>query len=810
MGFKQICLAITLPVIGLLSFYWIRQRKKITDTTQECSPKVKRSAEADRSTVELQNVITLIESIEKLLIDDESNSLNDSLSNRTITSESTSSTANEDLESTIKSTDESIRSVDALSNTRSTILTNGTINNLTEIESTEIYMNNNDNDFRSKLESMNEQTVEMRSIEKTNNSTLNSLDNLNRKFDLLTLDSTTESNVLDAGLKVNGDFSSTSTNQSLVEGEELFEFMGINKNRSISNSENSQLLDSKDSITFNTANNASFEATIDSSINSIDGSTLNSANFSMRTLRSIPNESLTNKENESIRQVNVEEEKEVKSDYDANTSMNSTANKVVNNSLAANDVNRTDANSSATADNDDIVENDSEKFLNLTEESFKNDSKIEVVKDLIEELTSKVSEESKIGDGLVENSNNDSTVGHKSNCSLESEKNVSLNNEDDSICVVFDKNEEDKKAETNSSKSISSPDQSSKPAEKIPVTSNLDESDDLEIVWECTNKPNAKILSNKTHQLNNNLRNSPQKVRQSNVKIQNNLSNGPIQEFCFELPRQLVGLLIGARRAFINKTMEESNTIIKVYPHPTAPGELSLCFIRGTSTQIEIALSIIRERFPLSKFPQITLKQTNPVEPIPLHSILPLPQGVHVEVVVSNFETPQHVYLQQPTHPTYPLLKELDENMISTYKFNETPGIDQPTVGMICAVEHKDGWYRTAVQSVNRENCSVRLLDYGGIITKPKFALRQVERNHMKLPFQANECFLSNIEPINGVWSNESVEFFRNITQKQILQALIVNFTSHQVPVIYLYRIIDQQPVLINNELCVRGYAKWV
>lgn len=71
--------------------------------------------------------------------------------------------------------------------------------------------------------------------------------------------------------------------------------------------------------------------------------------------------------------------------------------------------------------------------------------------------------------------------------------------------------------------------------------------------------------------------------------------------------------------------MTKSNTKIKVISHPTVVN-LNLCLIQGTKKNIDDALKIIRQRFPIRKFPQLTLDQIDSniisIEPIPQTSQL--------------------------------------------------------------------------------------------------------------------------------------------------------------------------------------------
>lgn len=46
---------------------------------------------------------------------------------------------------------------------------------------------------------------------------------------------------------------------------------------------------------------------------------------------------------------------------------------------------------------------------------------------------------------------------------------------------------------------------------------------------------------------------------------------------------------------------------------------------------------------------------------------LSLPEGVSIDVVVSSIVDAGHIFIQQPTHPSYPSLERLNQFMISCY-----------------------------------------------------------------------------------------------------------------------------------------------
>lgn len=49
--------------------------------------------------------------------------------------------------------------------------------------------------------------------------------------------------------------------------------------------------------------------------------------------------------------------------------------------------------------------------------------------------------------------------------------------------------------------------------------------------------------------------------------------------------------------------------------------------------------------------------------------------------------------------------------------------------------------------AADRSVCEIKLVDMGGYAQVPTSSLRQIRQDFLALPFQAVECYLSNIEP---------------------------------------------------------------
>lgn len=54
------------------------------------------------------------------------------------------------------------------------------------------------------------------------------------------------------------------------------------------------------------------------------------------------------------------------------------------------------------------------------------------------------------------------------------------------------------------------------------------------------------------------------------------------------------------------------------------------------------------------------------------------------------------------------------------------------------------------VSLIDDMEVEVKFVDYGGYARAPISSLRQIRYDFMTLPFQASECYLANVKPIDG------------------------------------------------------------
>ncbi|KAL1494724.1 hypothetical protein ABEB36_010275 [Hypothenemus hampei] len=289
----------------------------------------------------------------------------------------------------------------------------------------------------------------------------------------------------------------------------------------------------------------------------------------------------------------------------------------------------------------------------------------------------------------------------------------------------------------------------------------------------------------------------------------------------FVIPQNLVGKLIGIQGSFVQSIKDKCNAQVFVRRHPTN-NRLKVCSIDGSHLEIAKALRMIRNKFPVKKYSEITLEQIHltPIVPtvplIPDYLYLKLIEGINNDTILSCMVTPNHLFMQQPTHPSFPNLATLNHFMNICYNGTESPFLPTPIPeNTVCVAHSVDLWYRAMVLSSDEESGTsyVKFLDYGGYAYVENTKLRQIRQDFMLLPFQAAECFLANITPKteDGSWPDDAYSLVANITKGSIIYTQIADYTTDGIPLVLCYVIPNpKQVIFLNQSLVEEGFAEWL
>ncbi|XP_030382079.1 A-kinase anchor protein 1, mitochondrial [Scaptodrosophila lebanonensis] len=290
----------------------------------------------------------------------------------------------------------------------------------------------------------------------------------------------------------------------------------------------------------------------------------------------------------------------------------------------------------------------------------------------------------------------------------------------------------------------------------------------------------------------------------------------------FFFPNSLIGQLYGRKRAFINKIKVKTSANV-VLSKTRYSGKVRICTIEGTENEIDAALELIRQRLPAGRYPNFTMQRIHyalpqtivPLSPESLINMqLKLIEGINNDVAVTTVLSGSHLFVHHPLHPSHPTLPVLQKSLYDSYFNMEAPVLPSIEISAVCVMPVNGVWYRVQIvdiDSEDEERCVVKFLDFGGYMNVNFSELRQIRTDFMTIPFQATECILSNIEPVDKTWSVEAADILNQLTKGIVLQAQVAGYNSHNIPEIYLFATLGPNNVIfINKELVARNLARWV
>ncbi|TRY74764.1 hypothetical protein TCAL_05671 [Tigriopus californicus] len=323
-----------------------------------------------------------------------------------------------------------------------------------------------------------------------------------------------------------------------------------------------------------------------------------------------------------------------------------------------------------------------------------------------------------------------------------------------------------------------------------------------------------------------------------------------VVSFHFHVPNWLCGKFIGLQGSVIKQFKTASNCTITLKAQSNSQTNNStknhkhhsrhhqnndqhgnqVCIIDGTRVNIEKCLQMIRDKFPLEDYPELSLEQVNcPLEdPSNITTSIVSPQqalatGIMQELVVSAIINGGCVSLQLPNNFYFSSLEQLTTCMYHTYYELDTPSVPRPVVpNVLCVAAYENQWYRVQVISYDSEtdSCDARFVDFGGFDSFQGVDLRQIRTDFTTLPFQATDCYLSNVMPSDGeAWSPESATVLHELISSKACSGRMVGYAADGSPFVELYVTetpsssstkSPTEPVLVNRTLVDRGVASWV
>jgi len=203
-------------------------------------------------------------------------------------------------------------------------------------------------------------------------------------------------------------------------------------------------------------------------------------------------------------------------------------------------------------------------------------------------------------------------------------------------------------------------------------------------------------------------------------------------------------------------------------------------------------------------------EQTMATAAAPQPTSLTIPESVNCEVVLSAMVDAGHFFLQQPTHPRFSDLERLDSYMLNIYTNTVgIPELPRPCeTGTLCVATIQGRWHRAVtVHCYPHDEVLVRFVDYGGYARLSHADLRQIRTDLIPLPFQAVECYLANVMPMDGnQWSDDANALFKHYTMQHVIEAYVAGYdTRDGTPLVELYTYNDSQETIRIDQLLIKA-----
>lgn len=273
--------------------------------------------------------------------------------------------------------------------------------------------------------------------------------------------------------------------------------------------------------------------------------------------------------------------------------------------------------------------------------------------------------------------------------------------------------------------------------------------------------------------------------------------NTVISHYDFLIVQDLIGSLLGRKGAYVKEINRLTGTKVFIKNHPLT-NVVRIASLEGTSSQIAEAFRMIRNKFPLKRFPVLSLDRVHVLDVGRLnHSSqllqLELVEDINNDVIVSWVVSGGHMFVQQPVHPSHPNLALLEKCMWHTYERTQAPELPPAMHGRdaVCVVKCGGKWLRAQVGLEAAGECVVKFLDYGGFATIARTDMRQIRADFMSVPFQATECVLANVRPLRGDgakhWQAGALQALVDLTSGRTLQAQVCGYTVDGLASVHLY-----------------------
>ncbi|XP_007173183.1 tudor domain-containing protein 1 [Balaenoptera acutorostrata] len=190
---------------------------------------------------------------------------------------------------------------------------------------------------------------------------------------------------------------------------------------------------------------------------------------------------------------------------------------------------------------------------------------------------------------------------------------------------------------------------------------------------------------------------------------------------------------------------------------------------------------------------------------------LQLRNTMEIKGTVTEFKHPGDFYVQLHSSEVLEYVNQLSVSLKETYanKAHEEDYI--PVKGEVCVAKYTvdQTWNRVIIQDVDvlQKEAHVLYIDYGNEEVIPVNRIHQLNRKIDLFPPCAIKCFVANVMPAEGNWSDDCIKTIKSLLMEQYCSVKIVDILKEEVVSFAVDVMLPSSGKFLDHVLIEMGYG---
>uniref|UniRef100_A0A8C6R6D7 Tudor domain-containing protein 1 n=1 Tax=Nannospalax galili TaxID=1026970 RepID=A0A8C6R6D7_NANGA len=190
---------------------------------------------------------------------------------------------------------------------------------------------------------------------------------------------------------------------------------------------------------------------------------------------------------------------------------------------------------------------------------------------------------------------------------------------------------------------------------------------------------------------------------------------------------------------------------------------------------------------------------------------LQLKKTMEIKGTVTEFKHPSNFYVQLYSLEVLEHMNQLSTTLKETYADMAHEDGYLPIKGEVCVAKYTvdQTWNRAVIQDVDvlQKKAQVLYIDYGNEEVIPIDRIHQLNRSIDLLPPYAIKCFVADVTPVEGDWSNDCIMTIKSLLLEQFCSVKIIDVLEEDIVTYAVEVVLQSSGKLLDQVLVDMGYG---